>query len=54
MLLKSILKKCPVTHTQGWIQLLKEVNEQNVSLVMCQRRFGSIFQCPVAIFFAPS
>ena len=42
MPLKAILKKYP---TYRWIQLLKEVSEQNVSLVMCQR-FGATFQCP--------
>ena len=43
MLLKTILKMSYNTYT-GVDKLLKEVSEQNVALVMRQRRFGAIFQ----------
>ena len=33
-------------HAQGQVQLLKDVSEQNVSLVMHQINFGATFQCP--------
>ena len=44
MILKVVLKMSYNT-SQVWIQILKEVSEQNVSLVLCQRRFGATFQC---------
>ena len=44
MILKAILKMSYNTYT-GVDTAFSEVSEQNVLLVMCQRRFGATFQC---------